>query len=610
MIPITERIIEDELFTEWLDYLARVNYDHPDKFKRIYLGNRRRKNVCITQPRLEDLCKSNSRSAGFPDPVCILRDHSVHYMLLPFIPKKRNALRAEQLLRNKEQMHFMPKRPNTALIEDIMICPCCVREDIEKYGRVIIHTCHQPFVKSCWKHGVRLVKKDEYSSASKPEPVSEEENRTAQFMRSLYLHPVYTSLEMTQELLWKNNIKNIKNINIKERIRLISQNFTFDEFAKEVETIVPESFYSEIKNLYRLLTEFGPVVRLQCGFCNYTFYADPSAVTSGVMCPECAKHIPEKALLQRYLNRHTDGNYRIVNMLPGGRADIIHEACGYRSHPYISMFIWDKSLCPRCYDRHVRKDRAGEETIAANGQKMRVKSYRSRSDVDVEFEDGTVVSGVRYDHFTEGNVSNPNNPCTRLNDRTGEKNTATNGQEIIITGYRDAKDLDVVFEDGTVVTGRSYRDFKEGSIYNRNGRYSYTKADRVGEVRKMNNGQMAEIIEYRSVQDIDVRFEDGNVVTNRRYAAFLAGKIKNPKCITKRRSHTRGPYQKKDHFGESATAVNGQKMVIIKSNGAMDITVMFEDGTIVEHKQYHHFLEGRIGKPNDRAKSGKRKRLG
>ena len=98
--------------------------------------------------------------------------------------------------------------------------------------------------------------------------------------------------------------------------------------------------------------------------------------------------------------------------------------------------------------------------------------------------------------------------------------------------------------------------------------------------------------------------------SNRRYAAFLAGKIKNPKCITKRRSHTRGPYQKKDHFGESATAVNGQKMVIIKSNGAMDITVMFEDGTIVEHKQYHHFLEGRIGKPNDRAKSGKRKRLG
>ena len=51
--------------------------------------------------------------------------------------------------------------------------------------------------------------------------------------------------------------------------------------------------------------------------------------------------------------------------------------------------------------------------------------------------------------------------------------------------------------------------------------------NRTGEKRKMNNGQIAEIIEYRGWGDIDIKFEDGIIRNNVNYGKFKEGKIKN-----------------------------------------------------------------------------------
>ena len=44
----------------------------------------------------------------------------------------------------------------------------------------------------------------------------------------------------------------------------------------------------------------------------------------------------------------------------------------------------------------------------------------------------------------------------------------------------------------------------------------------------MHNGMYATVIAYRDYKDIDVRFDDGTIVTHTRRDQFNSGYIKNP----------------------------------------------------------------------------------
>ena len=54
----------------------------------------------------------------------------------------------------------------------------------------------------------------------------------------------------------------------------------------------------------------------------------------------------------------------------------------------------------------------------------------------------------------------------------------------------------------------------------------------------------------------------------------------------------------KEYIGLIALSTKGEKMEIIDYNGAKDITVKFEDGTIVYHKPVSDFKRGKIENPN------------
>lgn len=53
-------------------------------------------------------------------------------------------------------------------------------------------------------------------------------------------------------------------------------------------------------------------------------------------------------------------------------------------------------------------------------------------------------------------------------DRTGEINRNSQGLKMIIVNYRDCSHIDVQFDDGTIVKDRKYQCFKNGSISNPN----------------------------------------------------------------------------------------------------------------------------------------------
>lgn len=55
--------------------------------------------------------------------------------------------------------------------------------------------------------------------------------------------------------------------------------------------------------------------------------------------------------------------------------------------------------------------------------------------------------------------------------------------------------------------------------------------------------------------------------------------------------------EKKDRLNEIGYNNNGERMTIVRYGGALDIDVQFDDGIIVEHKQYCHFKAGLIKNP-------------
>lgn len=167
------------------------------------------------------------------------------------------------------------------------------------------------------------------------------------------------------------------------------------------------------------------------------------------------------------------------------------------------------------------KNRVGETNIANNGQKMTIIAYRSCSDIDIQFEDGTIVYNKPYYSFKNGDIRNP-----RLisSSRLGEISTTNTGEKMTIIAYRGCDNIDIQFEDGTIVTNKEYYRFKQGSIKNPN-HTNFNVHSRIGEINYDRRGQKMTIIAYRAFDDIDIQFEDGTVVTNKCYSSFERGQI-------------------------------------------------------------------------------------
>ena len=228
-----------------------------------------------------------------------------------------------------------------------------------------------------------------------------------------------------------------------------------------------------------------------------------------------------------------------------------------------------------------KTNRLGETRMKNCGMEATIIRYGKYSDIDVRFEDGVIVEHKRYRAFENGNIANPN-----FNPRLGETKMMNCGMEATIIRYGGSADIDVRFEDGIVVEHREYREFEKGGIINPN--IKATAENRLDETCMMNCGMKATIIRYNGVRDIDVRFEDGTVAEHKAYGPFKRGEIANPNIKT----------SAENCLGETRMMNCGMEATIIRYGGYKDIDVRFEDGTVVEHKGYSAFKRGEIANPN------------
>ena len=225
------------------------------------------------------------------------------------------------------------------------------------------------------------------------------------------------------------------------------------------------------------------------------------------------------------------------------------------------------------------ENRLGETRMMKCGMEATIIQYKNAMDIDVRFEDGAVVEHRRYAQFKGGNIANPNMK-TFAKARHGETRMMKYGMAATIIRYGNTGDIDVRFEDGTIVKNRTYSAFKKGGMVNPNFN------PRLGETNMMNCGMEATIIRYNTYKDFDVRFEDGAIATCKDYRRFRKGGIAHPSTTAEGR------------LGETRMMSCGMEATIIRYENADDINICFEDGKVVEHKTYRAFKKGYIAHQN------------
>lgn len=184
----------------------------------------------------------------------------------------------------------------------------------------------------------------------------------------------------------------------------------------------------------------------------------------------------------------------------------------------------------------IKKDYTGLEAVNGEGKLMKVIKSDGCMDLTIQFESGTIREHVTYNTFCKGAVREHNalEEYKELADsRLGISIMANNGQRMKIVKYNNSRDIDVQFEDGTIVKNKKWQAFVKGAIHNPNAVNHVTKHnmrnERIGETSVANNGMHMEIIAYRNANDVDIRFEDGLIVTHKKYRHFQLGNIRYKK---------------------------------------------------------------------------------
>ena len=249
--------------------------------------------------------------------------------------------------------------------------------------------------------------------------------------------------------------------------------------------------------------------------------------------------------------------------------------------------------------KQLANERIGEIRTMNCGMEAKIIRYNNSHDIDIEFYDGLILTNRTYKDFRGGLISNPTiMNTTKSNKRIGESRKMNCGMYCTIIEYNSCNDLTVRFEDGIILKNRTYDSFKLGTIKNPNIPLNHYRNNemnaklcksRIGETRLMNCGIECTIIEYISSTNITVRFRDNSIVANRSYKEFTKGNIKSPNVkIQQSKSNER--------IGETKRMNCGSICTIIAYKSNRDITVRFEDGTIIEHRFYKEFTLGSIRK--------------
>ena len=179
-------------------------------------------------------------------------------------------------------------------------------------------------------------------------------------------------------------------------------------------------------------------------------------------------------------------------------------------------------------------DRTGESRINNQGLKMTIVAYRSGRDIDVQFEDGVLLIGRNYNKFKLGRIMNPNykrRDTARISKHrdqlVNKKFVLYSGETVTVIQYNSYRDITLQYADGTVQSGIRKAELESGYIRHPNFNLSAHRNQRIGEVKLSNCGIFMKIIDYKTSDDISVKFDTG-YTRKIQYKHFNKGNVGHP----------------------------------------------------------------------------------
>ena len=112
-------------------------------------------------------------------------------------------------------------------------------------------------------------------------------------------------------------------------------------------------------------------------------------------------------------------------------------------------------------NKNKRDDRIGMSMMMNCGMRATIINYRTCNDIDVQFKDGIIVKHKKFKCFQKGEIMNPN---WSKNKREGMSLMMNCGMKATITKYSKAHDINIQFEDGTIIKHQNFRKFQNGQI--------------------------------------------------------------------------------------------------------------------------------------------------
>lgn len=231
--------------------------------------------------------------------------------------------------------------------------------------------------------------------------------------------------------------------------------------------------------------------------------------------------------------------------------------------------------------------RIGETTINSSGYRMTISAYRNNADMDILFDDQTMVKNVSYTNFKRGHIKKPDSPNAnnKKNERVGQQSIHhQSGKIMTLHKYNNARDIIVKFEGDETEYKTTYRNFIKGTVKQHNR--IETRKNRIGEKHMTKEGFEITITDYVNSKNITVTYADGTVRDKLTYEVIKAGSVQKIKrqnngCLDNR-------------IGLKNTMKNGMVATITDYRSSNDIDIVFEDGAPLQNTTFRHFIENKI----------------
>lgn len=143
-------------------------------------------------------------------------------------------------------------------------------------------------------------------------------------------------------------------------------------------------------------------------------------------------------------------------------------------------------------------NRVGEVRKMKNGMDARVIAYHSSRNITVQFSNGIVRRGVRYDHFKNGSVAQKDSNTTARRRYLGVSRRMNCGINATIVEYYNSGEILVKFDTGETRTS-SVSCFNRGAILP-----VPIKRNHLGESHELKDGSIGTIVKYKNVNCVDV----------------------------------------------------------------------------------------------------------